>query len=113
MNGDDRPTPAEVFDKLGTYGTAHHLATHLATEGVTGWRGNGTHCPVASYVHHLSGVQVTVGHERWGMCLYVGEGAARRVDGHVSAPVPGAVSEFVSAFDAGAFPELRRGRRTS
>lgn len=85
----------EVLDALGTDG--NQVAESLFRRGVNGYVGSVSRCPIANYLTaELDGA--------W--CVTAAD--AMNLASLESFTVPGAVADFVEAFDAGKYPELQR-----
>lgn len=90
--------------QLGSMGTPAEIASVLHSQGITGKRRDGETCPVARYIQHgEDGAIIHVGPYR--VSVY-----DRKVPGWVDLagqfmlPVP--VTNFISDFDDGRFPNL-------
>lgn len=99
MTETDRPTPAEVLDKLAALGSPRQIADHLASLGVRGYRTVADLCPVSVHVTAQTGVRVDI---RTTFCDLRKE--------QRTIPLPDPVARFVSRFDVGDFPELDAAR---
>jgi hypothetical protein len=97
-------TKEQITEALAALGsTADEVAATLLAKGCHGVEGQCSACPVAIYLHKcFPGVGFTV---TFGSAHIHGGGSFNGRDYH---PLSAAARSFISAFDSGLYPELRR-----
>jgi hypothetical protein len=92
------PTVPEVVDKLQALGSPRQIADFFASEGVLGWPGMRTACPLANYLRRETDVAIAVG------TTYITVVMSWPPDRIDTTETP--IQDFVMGFDFGQYPEL-------
>lgn len=95
---------ATVLDLLNEQGSAGAIATLFEAEAILGTM-HSQRCPVANWVKAKTGKTVHIGSHVWGMPSEDEHGAYMVARSY---PLPAHVSRFVSMFDGGQYPQLRK-----
>jgi hypothetical protein len=85
---------ADAIEKLAAEGPSRLVAARLESEHCAGHRSDGSSCPVARWVRHITGHRVEVYATTWH------SGPSGWID------LPSVVRDFVADFDAGCYPAL-------
>lgn len=102
-------TESGLTDALAVLGeTPEKVAESLRSKGIKGHRfypggpGSPYSCPIAIYLHSVTGRIAQVDHEE----AALGEEHEANIDWPVALPLPDGVKDFVEAFDCGMFDDL-------
>lgn len=101
----DRPTVADVVNKLRTQGSSDQIAVLFEAEQVRGVRKRASLCPVANYIRRETGQDVRA-HPLMITVITDGRGKHLRFAPIVSVGPRDPVGQFMARFDEGDYPEL-------
>ena len=86
----------ELVDHLNNFGNKEEVAMFLCNQNVKGYREEPTECPIATWLERELDEGVTVEDV---ITVYA-------IDGNTTYKISPTVSQFITAFDLGYFPEL-------
>lgn len=103
----DRPTVAEVVDKLAALGSGQQIAQFFEERGIVGSMGWSDTCPVANYIRRETGRWVQAGiFTVSSPGVFAVEEGAFTLDVKDQVALPEPIMDFIVDFDRGKYPRL-------